>query len=105
MTQAVPVPLPQAFTATVTPTGHTFAVRTDQTLLQAAELAGSGAEDFQIDSSCRNGTCRTCICQLLEGNVTYQIEWPGLSMEEKREGFILPCAAYPVSDVVIRLPL
>ncbi len=98
------MPLPQVFAATVTPTGQTFAVRTDQTLLQAAELAGSGSAGFQIDSSCRNGTCRTCICQLVEGNVTYRIDWPGLSMEEKRDGFILPCAAYPASDVVIRLP-
>jgi ferredoxin len=98
------MPLPQVFAATVTSTGQTFAVRTDQTLLQAAELAGSGSAGFQIASSCRNGTCRTCICQLVGGNVTYRIDWPGLSMEEKRDGFILPCAAYPVSDVVIRLP-
>jgi ferredoxin len=101
----MPSPSPKVFTATVTHTGHTFKVQADQTLLQAAELAGSGSAGFLIDSSCRNGTCRTCICQLVEGNVTYQIEWPGLSVEEKREGFILPCAAYPVSDVVIRLPV
>lgn len=104
MTQVVPMPLPQVFAATVTPSGRTFEVRSDQTLLQAAELAGGGTVNFPFDSSCRNGTCRTCICQLVEGEVAYRIEWPGLSMEEKREGFILPCAAYPVSDVVIRLP-
>lgn len=105
MIQSELEPPPQVFMATVTPSGHTFAVRTDQTLLQAAESAGDGSAGFSIDSSCRNGTCRTCICQLLEGTVTYQIEWPGLSVEEKREGFILPCAAYPASDVVIRSPL
>jgi ferredoxin len=97
------MPLPQVFAATVTPTGQTFAVRTDQTLLQAAELAGSGSAGFQIDSSCRNGTCRTCICRLVEGKVVYRIEWPGVSLEEKQQGFILPCVAYPVSDMVIEL--
>ncbi len=58
-----------------------------------------------MDSSCRNGTCRTCICRLAEGKVRYSIEWPGLSGDEKREGYILPCVAYPLSDVVIELPV
>ena len=35
--------------------------------------------------------------------VVYRIEWPGLSLDEKREGCILPCVAYPVSDVVLTL--
>jgi ferredoxin len=70
-------------------------------LLQAAERAGVAL----VDSSCRNGTCRTCICQLVSGQVVYRIEWPGLSLDEKREGFILTCVAYPMSDVVLKLPL
>ncbi|PKO29428.1 MAG: ferredoxin [Betaproteobacteria bacterium HGW-Betaproteobacteria-9] len=51
--------------------------------------------------SCRNGTCRTCIARLLEGQVRYDIPWPGLSAEEKLEGYCLPCIALPMSDVVI----
>ena len=66
-------------------------------LLLAAEQAGV----WLRDSSCRNGTCRTCICRLVSGQVVYRIDWPGLSLDEKREGFILPCVAYPASDVVI----
>ena len=89
------------FTAQLQPGGHRFAAPADMTLLQAAELAGMPG--LKIDSSCRNGTCRTCICQLIEGQVTYRIDWPGLSLDEKREGSILPCVAYPVSDVVIGL--
>ena len=27
--------------------------------------------------------------------------WPGLSAEEKAEGCILPCVAYPASDLVL----
>lgn len=87
------------YTARIANINLHFSAPADMPLLQAAELAAM--PDLKIDSSCRNGTCRICICQLLEGEVTYRIEWPGLSLDEKREGFILPCVAYPVSDVVI----
>ena len=51
--------------------------------------------------SCRNGTCRTCIARLLQGQVRYEIPWPGLSADEKEEGYCLPCVARPMADVVI----
>ena len=89
------------YTARIDGTDISFSAPADMPLLQAAELAGTAG--LTMSSSCRNGTCRTCICQLAEGKVTYRIEWPGLSLDEKREGLILPCVAYPVSDVVIGL--
>ena len=55
-------------------------------------------------SSCRNGTCRTCIGQLVQGQVRYEMEWPGLSAEEKDLGYILPCVAYPCSNLVLSEP-
>lgn len=76
--------------------GPTFDAREDQTLLLAAEAAG-----WPIESSCRNGTCRTCMRHMLSGEVRYRIEWPGLLEEEKREGWVLPCVAHPVSDIVL----
>ncbi len=79
--------------------GIAFAAPACRPLLQAAEQAGQ-----MLPSSCRNGTCRTCLCQLASGQVVYRIDWPGLSAEEKQEGFILPCVAYPASDVVFKLP-
>jgi ferredoxin len=91
---------PAFFTARLEPDGAVFAAPASLPLLQAAELAGLTL----LDSSCRNGTCRTCICQLVSGQVVYRIEWPGLSLDEKREGFILPCVAYPASDVAFKLP-
>ena len=91
---------PAFFTARVEPDGVVFAAPASLPLLQAAELA----DLTLVGSSCRNGTCRTCICQLVSGQVMYRIEWPGLSRDEKREGFILPCVAYPMSDVVVKLP-
>lgn len=85
------------FSARLDPEGAQFSASPSLPLLQSALLAG-----VILASSCRNGTCRTCICRLVSGQVTYRIEWPGLSAEEKREGFILPCVAYPKSDVVIQ---
>ena len=72
----------------------------DQPLLNALESGG-----IAWPSSCRNGTCRSCIGLLTEGRVAYRIDWPGVSLDEKREGWILPCAAYPMSDLVLELPL
>lgn len=89
----------QVFKATLNQDGVSFDIPPHTSLLQAAELAG-----LQVASSCRNGTCRTCICQLVGGEVFYRIEWPGLSLDEKREGLILACVAYPLSDIVIELP-
>jgi ferredoxin len=91
------------FTVVVMPAGQTFAASAEQTLLQSVEQATN--LELLIDSSCRNGTCRTCICQLLKGQVAYRIAWPGLSIDEKRDGFVLPCVAYPLSNVVIQLPV
>jgi len=67
-----------------------------ESLLESAERAG-----IELLSSCRNGTCRTCMCRLAEGQVRYRIEWPGLSREEKAEGWVLPCVAEALSDLVL----
>ena len=41
------------------------------------------------------------MCRMVHGEVTYTIEWPGLTAEEKAEGYVLPCVARPTSDVVL----
>jgi ferredoxin len=64
-------------------------------------LASAARANIRLANSCRNGTCRTCLCRLGRGAVRYQIEWPGLSAEEKRDGYILPCVAYPESELLI----
>ena len=91
------------FNVTLLPTGRQFAALADMTLLQAAELEAPNGARFLIDSSCRNGTCRTCLSRLVEGEVRYRIKWPGLSEEEKSGGYVLPCVAYPLSAVVLRV--
>lgn len=81
---------------TLQPGGWQATARPGQTLLQAALGAG-----LRLPSSCRNGTCRACLCRLLSGSVSYLIDWPGLLAEEKAEGWILPCVACATSDLVI----
>lgn len=88
---------PAHFTARLAPSGQVFAAPADQPLLLAALAAG-----IVLPSACRNGTCRTCICQASAGAVAYRIEWPGLSAEEKAQGWVLPCVAYPLSDLTLR---
>ena len=88
---------PPTFFARIEPGGVVFDAPAQQPLLRSAADAG-----IELPSSCRNGTCRSCIGQLLQGRVGYRIEWPGLLPEEKAHGFILPCVAYPQSDVVLR---
>lgn len=83
----------------IQPSGLQLSISSDRTLLEAALLTG-----VTLPSSCRNGTCRTCLCHLLSGQIRYQIDWPGLSAEEKAQGCILPCVAYPLSDLIIAMP-
>ena len=88
------------YTITLAPAGWHYPAGSGDTLLLAAEAAG-----IALPSSCRNGTCRTCLCRLDAGSVRYLVEWPGLSADEKRAGCVLPCVAVPLSDLVLAAPL
>ncbi|HXD42368.1 MAG TPA: 2Fe-2S iron-sulfur cluster-binding protein [Ramlibacter sp.] len=105
MTDSGLAPLPsddapsRRFTVRFEPGGPGFVADSNRPLLAAAELAG-----LRPPSACRGGTCRTCMCRLLSGQVRYRIQWPGLSAEEKAEGWILPCIAHAQSDLVLSRP-
>lgn len=83
----------------IEPGGWTFPAGPAQSLREAAAAAG-----LVLPTSCRNGTCRACLCRVLQGRVTYRIAWPGLSLEEKAEGWTLPCVAVAATDLVIEQP-
>jgi ferredoxin len=87
---------PESFEVEIQPTRLRFIARADESLRSAATRSG-----VSMPSSCRNGTCRACTWKLEQGTVRYLIEWPGLSAEEMREGFILSCVAHPTSQLVI----
>ncbi|MFJ9452357.1 2Fe-2S iron-sulfur cluster-binding protein [Herbaspirillum sp. NPDC101397] len=93
-------PLPKhAYKVSLLPSGLEFEAGAGSSLLNAALRA-----QIRLPSSCRNGTCRTCLCVLKSGEISYQIDWPGLTKEEKAEGYLLPCVAVAESDLVIDAP-
>jgi ferredoxin len=87
------------FQIRVEPKGLSFETDGEASLLVSAARGG-----VVLASSCRNGSCRSCICRVQSGSARHLIEWPGLSLEEKREGYILPCVAVATSDLVIEAP-
>lgn len=87
------------YTVRLLPSGWSFEAAPSQTIRHAAQAAG-----ITLPTSCRNGTCRACLCRARSGSVRYRIEWPGLSADEKADGFLLPCVAHPASDLVLDAP-
>ena len=83
--------------AMVEPDDQQFDAWTHQPLLMSIEQGG-----VDWPSSCRAGNCRTCLCGITSGQVRYEAEPPGLSAEEKSQGFVLPCVAYPCTDLTLR---
>ncbi|VVE90081.1 ferredoxin [Pandoraea bronchicola] len=96
-------PEPMPYRVTLVPSGWQFDAPAGMPILLAALAAG-----IKLPSLCRNGTCRACLCQAKTGGapapVAYRIEWPGLSREEKRDGWLLPCCAHARADLVIDAP-
>ncbi len=80
----------------IRPSGHQCELQPELSLLENCLQAG-----LSLPNSCRNGVCRTCMCRLLSGSVHYKIAWPGLSFDEKRDGWILPCVALADTDLEI----
>ena len=66
----------------------------EESLLDAAEKVG-----VEIDSSCRAGTCGTCVATVLKGEVTYEEDYDAVSSLESNQ--VLTCCAKPVSSIVI----
>ena len=89
----------KSWVVTVQPGGWSFPINPGESLLEAALAAG-----VELPHSCRNGTCRACRCQMLRGQVSYRVAWPGLSLDEKEAGETLPCVALACTDVVLDVP-
>ena len=87
------------FLVRIQPSGLQFEQVPGRSVLQSALSAG-----IRLPNSCRNGTCRTCMCKLSTGRIDYPIEWPGLTREEKAEGWVLPCVAEAASDLELLAP-
>tara|TARA_R110000868_G_scaffold3038_4_gene20458 strand:- start:1018 stop:2079 length:1062 start_codon:yes stop_codon:yes gene_type:complete len=86
-----------SYMVTIEPTGEQIEVEEGQTILDAALRQG-----VWLPFACGHGTCATCKCQVLEGDVDAGAASPFALMDmEKDEGKILACCAIPESDLVI----
>jgi CDP-4-dehydro-6-deoxyglucose reductase len=86
-----------SYRVTVKPSGHTFEVAADETILHAALEAG-----VNLPYGCRDGACGACKGRVLEGTVDYGGRDPSaLTEQEKHAGHALFCSAKPLSDLVI----
>ncbi len=64
-------------------------------ILDVADQVG-----VDIDNSCREGTCGSCMVKLLSGQVTMETE-DGLDPADKQAGFVLACQAVSSGDVSV----
>lgn len=86
-----------SYKVTVKPSGHTFEVADNETILNAALEAG-----INLPYGCRDGACGACKGRVLEGQVTYAGQLPAALTENERfAGYALFCSAMPLSDLVI----
>lgn len=75
----------EPFEAELRRTGTTLVVPADRSLLEALRDAGLPAA-----SSCESGTCGTCRCGYLEGDVEHRDR---VLMDDERGRFLMPCVS------------
>ena len=71
-----------------------------ESLVVALERAG-----IRIETGCRSGECGFCRTKVLSGSVYICPESDGRRAADKDFGYVHACAAYPVSDVTIKIPI
>jgi len=87
------------FQVTLRPSGNTFQVATDETILEAALRQGIG-----LPYGCRNGACGSCKGKLADGHIDYGVyQERTLTPEEKAAGKALFCVARPLTDLTLEV--
>jgi ferredoxin len=83
---------------TIQPSGLSFQVQSNETILEAALRHGI---DFPF--RCKQGVCTSCVCRLRSGSVSYLPPEP-LSDLDKAQNFTYCCLAYAKSDLTLHHP-
>ncbi len=83
------------FQTKIEPSGHTFPIIDNETILEAALKHG-----YTLPYSCRDGVCGVCKGRVLCGDVDHG-KAHALSDAEKAQGLALFCCAKPKSDLTI----
>jgi ferredoxin-NADP reductase len=77
--------------------GSPFQARCGEPLLNTLERNG-----LTVDCLCRSGECGACRIRLLQGRV-FMPETVALRRSDAAFGYIHSCAAYPLTDITVRL--
>lgn len=85
-----------SFTITIEPSGRSFGVSANDTLLTAAIAQG-----INLPYGCKDGACGSCKCKMLSGSVVHTLQAKALSAEDQAAGLVLTCCALATSDVVL----
>ena len=84
-------------TISLQPSGRTFEVQRDETLLAAAIRQGVG-----LPYGCKDGACGSCKSRLLSGRVIHGAhQLKALSPAEEDAGLVLTCCATPQTDCAL----
>ncbi len=83
---------------TVKPSGHTFTVEDDESVLDAAIRNG-----LAFPYACRGGACGVCKGKVVKGDVQYDDEPMALSEEEAAVGMALFCVGKCQGDLTIEV--
>jgi len=85
------------FTVNLQPSNQTFTVEKDELILDAAVR-----QNINVPYSCRNGTCRTCLFEVMEGVVEQEdADLCMISEDELEENRRLICMSLCKSDAVL----
>ncbi len=85
------------FKATLLPSNHSFAIESNETILEAGLKNG-----YTLPYSCRDGVCGACKGKVLQGTVDHgKSNEHALTAADKAEGKTLFCCAKPLSDVTL----
>jgi ferredoxin-NADP reductase len=74
--------------------GVTVEVASDETIVEALDAAG-----VYVPTSCGEGTCETCLCQVLEGEADHRDS--ALTDQQRADGAILPCCSRSRTPVIV----
>ena len=80
--------------------GDVIPARADEPLAVALERAG-----IRIETGCRSGECGFCRTKVLSGEVYISPISDGRRAADKDFGYVHACAAYPLGNVKIKIPI
>lgn len=74
--------------------------KANESLVVALERAG-----IRIETACRSGECGFCRTKVLKGEYYVCPENDGRRMADKDFNYVHACAAYPLSDMTVKIPI